>query len=67
MYDITATAADAGRIRLEVYGTCHHLDIAHTLVNALRDALRPAPTLTVGERRDTPTPTFLLGGSSVVK
>ncbi|MGX4711980.1 hypothetical protein [Rhodococcus ruber] len=67
MYDIAATAADAGRIRGEVYGTCHHLDIAHTLVDALRDALRPAPTLTVGERQDTPSLKSPLGGSSVVK
>lgn len=55
MYDLAATSADAGRIRLEAYGTCHHLDIARILVDALRDALRQAPTLTVGERQDTPS------------
>ncbi|QGS70798.1 hypothetical protein [Rhodococcus ruber] len=59
----------AGRIRLEVYGTCHHLDLdpARALVDALRDALRLAPILAVGERQDTPTPTSHLGSSSVVE
>lgn len=50
-HDVAAHAVDAGRVRINVYGVRHDLDIdtAHALIDALQAAIRDTARLTVGE------------------